>query len=75
MQTKTIFWFFVTPGPTTRDLTARRFGRKLHSSHCEKLTAYYLGEAKGSGWRKVHKVFLIEGYPNLNIGNTSFMSF
>ena len=39
------------------------------------LTVYYMGEAKGSGWRKVHKVFLIEGYPNLNIGNTSFMSF
>ena len=41
----------------------------------EHLTVYYMGEAKGSGWRKVHKVFLIEGYPNLNIGNTSFMSF
>jgi len=39
------------------------------------LTVYYMGEAKGSGWRKVHKVFLIEGYPNLNIGNTGFMSF
>ena len=41
----------------------------------EHLTVYYMGEAKGSGWRKVHKVFLIEGYPNLNIGNTGFMSF
>jgi hypothetical protein len=40
----------------------------------EHLTVYYLGE-KGSGSRKVHKVFLIEGYPNLNIGHTSFMSF
>jgi hypothetical protein len=40
------------------------------------LTVYYMGEAKSSsGGRKVHKVFLIEGYPNLNIGNTSFMSF
>jgi hypothetical protein len=41
----------------------------------EKLTVYYMGEAKGSGWRKVHNVFLIEGYPNLNVGHTSFMSF
>jgi hypothetical protein len=41
----------------------------------EHLTVYYMGEAKGSGWRKVHKVFLIEGYPNLNVGNTSFMTF
>jgi hypothetical protein len=41
----------------------------------EQLTVYYMGEAKGSGWRKVHKVFLIEGYPNLNVGHTSFMSF
>jgi hypothetical protein len=41
----------------------------------ENLTVYYMGEAKGSGWRKVHKVFLIEGYPNLNLGHTSFMSF
>jgi len=39
------------------------------------LTVYYMGEAKGSGWRKVHKVFLIEGYPNLNIGSTGFMAF
>jgi hypothetical protein len=40
------------------------------------LTVYYMGEAKSSGdGRKVHKVFLIEGYPNLNVGNTSFMSF
>jgi len=39
------------------------------------LTVYYMGEAKGSGWRKVHEVFLIEGYPNLNLGSTSFMSF
>src|SRR6516164_4072965 len=39
------------------------------------LTVYYMGEAKGSGWRKVHNVFLIEGYPNLNIGHTGFISF
>lgn len=39
------------------------------------LTVYYMGEAKGHGWRTVHKVFLIEGYPNLNVGNTSFRSF
>jgi hypothetical protein len=39
------------------------------------LTVYYMGEAKGSGWRKVHKVFLIEGYPNLNIGHTGFLAF
>jgi hypothetical protein len=41
----------------------------------ENLTVYYMGEAKGRGWRKVHTVFLIEGYPNLNVGATSFMSF
>ena len=39
------------------------------------LTVYHMGEAKGSGWRKVHQVFLIEGYPNLNVGHTGFMSF
>jgi hypothetical protein len=39
------------------------------------LTVYYMGEAKSSGWRKVHKVFQIEGYPNLNIGHTGFISF
>jgi len=39
------------------------------------LTVYYMGEAKSTGWRPVHKVFLIEGYPNVNVGNTSFMTF
>jgi hypothetical protein len=57
------------PDGTTRPLKVSDLPIGKH------LTVYYMGEAKGSGWRKVHKVFLIEGYPNLNIGNTSFMSF
>ena len=57
------------PDGTTRPLKVSDLPIGKH------LTVYYMGEAKGSGGRKVHIVFLIEGYPNLNVGHTGFMSF
>jgi hypothetical protein len=71
-----VFVGALVKGYTTRfpDGTTRRL--KVSDLPIGKhLTVYYMGEAAGSGWKKVHNVFMIEEFPNLSVGNTSFMTF